>query len=156
VKRLVMTIILAMLIQAAPRETFAQIRSVDQYLIGGDSTFVIFVDAESIKIEGSTRQYWRTMHWREPTKIGVSYAKSLMNVDCARDTTAIFYGAYYDKLGSVITSGSPDKSESPVIPGTIGDKEFQFVCASTTERLNMDVYKMEDTLEAAANWFEVQ
>lgn len=153
--RFLLAVALVFLIQSAPRETSAQGRSENNYLIGGRATSVTFVDANSIKIEGNKRTYWSTIHFRETTETGMSYAKSLNIADCANEMTATLYGAFYNESGSLIAGAPPkDLTEKPVIPGSVGDKIFQFVCASPAERLNMNVNKVDDTLKAAARWFE--
>jgi len=153
VGRFLIAIILALLIQSAPRDASAQGRSVDYYLTGGSELSVEFVDVKSIKIEGNIRKYWVESHKVKPTEYGVSFSKSFYTADCVNETNAMIYAAYYDALSNYLFGGESNQPKSRVVPGTVGDSTFQFVCASPAERLQMDARRVDNTFDAAANWF---
>jgi hypothetical protein len=156
VARFLIAIVLALLIQSAPRDTLAQGRSVDYYLISGTKTFVVFVDVRSINVEGKVRNYWLVSNWSRPTENGFSRSRVFYSADCFNETNTALYGIFYDKLGNVVASETTNKPKERVIPETLGDAIFQFVCASPAERSKMDVYKVEDTDEAAELWFSIK
>jgi hypothetical protein len=156
VSRFLIAIVLALLIQSAPRDTSAQGRSVNYYLISGTKTFVLFVDVESIKVEGNIRNYWLVSHWSKPTENGFSRSRVFYSADCFNEMNTALYGVFYDKLGNVVSTETTNKPKERVIPETLGDHVFQFVCASPAERSNMDVTKVENTEEAAEMWFSIK
>ncbi len=154
--RFLIAIVLALLTQSAPNDASAQGRSVDYYLINGTKTVVVFVDVGSIKVEGNIRNYWLVSNWSKPTENGFSHSRVFYSADCFNEMNTALYGVFYDKLGNVVSSETTNKPRERVIPETLGDNIFQFVCASPAERSKMDVRKVEDTDEAAEIWFSIK
>lgn len=151
--RFLIAIVLILLTQSVPRDTLAQGRSTNYYLTGGSETSVDFVDVESIKVVGNIRTYWETSHRAKPSEEGLYFSRSFVSADCVNETTTNLYVVYYNILGNVISSGEAVQTKRRVIPETVGDVTFQFVCASPAERLKMGALKVDNVFEAAAIWF---
>jgi hypothetical protein len=74
------------------------------------------------------RLWIRGYHLRNP---GVTYreTKTLVSIDCVRDTIWIERQIYYKAGGELLASTGPFTSE-PVVPGTVGETWRKFACAS--------------------------
>ncbi len=144
---------LALLTQSAPTESLAQGRALDYYIVSGDDSTVTFVDANSIKIDGNERSYWSVIYYSKPTTLRVSYVRSLEVADCAKETYYPVHRVFYDISDSVVSTTGRSQEPKPVVPETLMDETFQFVCASAAERLKTDRPKADGTREDALLWF---
>jgi hypothetical protein len=61
--------------------------------------------------------------------VGLPYvsAKNKVSINCSSKTLQVTYFAYYDSKGALVASGNSYSSE-PIIPGSIGETLFSFVC----------------------------
>ena len=104
--------------------------------------FVLHIDVDSIKTEGSQRQFWLRNIYFNPHKVGDEYlnaSKGLSSADCSSKTLKTIRAIWYSATGSVVydvDSRSPpfasfDSYE--IVPGTLGDSIVELVCNRKTD-----------------------
>ena len=96
---------------------------------------IVSVDVSTIKRTNNKIKYWATISFKNPLNLknGEAYRsiKSLEQVDCDAETKDAKYVVFYSGVngeGDSVYSKEDAAKEEPVIPGTIGESVFTFVC----------------------------
>lgn len=94
-----------------------------------DSNTATFGDADS-RTDNSA---WFETRFAKPQKYGngkfFNTAKTLEEMDCSGKRFRILTAAWYSKSGNSIASYTPSYAEwNYVIPGTLGEAQYKFVC----------------------------
>ncbi|WP_232493831.1 surface-adhesin E family protein [Novosphingobium kaempferiae] len=108
----------------------AQARSSEWWYVAQAADKVLFIDVGSIRRDGDTVRYEASQILRESGNPAASL-RAWMITDCRKRTESwdlyLRYGPQDERLDETALS-SPDPE--PVVPGTLGDAQMQFVCAS--------------------------
>ena len=98
----------------------------DWVLVSVDSdNNVIYGDADS----RTGKRAWFEYRLAKPQKIGDGTFKGLEEMDCSGGRRKILTVTWYSKSGNSIGSSTPSYAEwLYVIPGTVGEAEYKFVC----------------------------
>jgi hypothetical protein len=84
---------------------------------------------KALTAHSSNPRLWiRGYHLRN-REVTYRETKTLVSIDCVRDTIWIERKLYYKANGDLIASTGPFASE-PVVPGSIGESWRKFACAS--------------------------
>ena len=97
--------------------------------INNDVDAVILGDADS----RTDNRAWFEIRYAKPQKIGdgkiYNTTKSLDEIDCSGKRRRILTITAYSKSGKAIDTITPSYAEwRYVIPGTVGENEYKFVC----------------------------
>ena len=97
--------------------------------ISSDNNITMFGDVDS----RTDDRAWFEYRYAKPQKhsSGKFYNtdKALVEMDCSGKRRRILTVTWYSKSGNVIGSYTPSYAEwSYVIPGTVGENEYKFVC----------------------------
>lgn len=107
----------------------AEARSSEWWYVAQGADKVLFIDVDSIQRDGDTVRYEASQILREPGNPAASL-RAWMITDCRKQTEIwdlyLRYGPRDERLDETALS-SPDPE--PVVPGTLGDAQMQFVCA---------------------------
>ncbi|HHK5988639.1 surface-adhesin E family protein [Neisseria sp. P0009.S008] len=101
----------------------------DWVLVSIDSDITIFGDADS----RTDDRAWFEMRYAKPKKLssGKFYnkIKKLEEMDCSGKRSRTLTVTGYFESGNPIISGTPPYAKwSYVVPGTVGEAEYEFVC----------------------------
>ena len=101
----------------------------DWVLVSIDSDITIFGDADS----RTDNRAWFEVRYAKPQKIGdgkfYNTMKMLVEMDCRGKRLRNLTATVYSKSGNSIGSETPSYAEwRYVIPGTIGEAQYKFVC----------------------------
>lgn len=100
-----------------------------------------FIDADTIReTETNKKTVWQATWYERPQATQESYTKFLYSYDCSNQSAALLSWVDYDRDGDVLNSKSYSPytlTYEPVVPDTVGDSYFQFVCSGNREHLNI-------------------
>ena len=116
--------------------TLAQARSSQWWYVSQGMDRVLFIDVPSIERDGDVVSYWARQVLRDPDD-PAALLSAYMRMDCKnRQETFLMvtrYGANDERLDpSSASYGDPE----PIVAGTVGEAELDFVCAADPAATN--------------------
>jgi hypothetical protein len=96
-------------------------------LISLDDKAVWFLDLKSVRKGTNQVSFWM-LNVLDPSSGKISYETLQYAVSCENQRIVTTYGVTYAVDGSLIASGDPHDSGAPIIPGSIGEAAFNYVC----------------------------
>ncbi len=124
----------------------------DYYLINPTSSGnrVDYIDASRIvRKPNNIRTAWVDLVFSRLFEIdngGTAYAKQLDSFDCANRRMMITTSIEYSVMGSVVRDNQHDTAWREVVPDTIGEEEFAFVCEGKRDPAHRFHLRPDDTL----------
>jgi uncharacterized protein YceH (UPF0502 family) len=92
-----------------------------------------FYDRTKLTVEGDTITYWRRVTFRTPQPIKEGTARTALyreRIDCRSHTHRTLGYLLYAQDGNVVENVyTPEAAAAPVIPGTVGDRFEELMCA---------------------------
>jgi hypothetical protein len=115
-----------------------------------------FLDLKSVAKADPSTAFW-ALDVEDPSAGKTSYAALQYSIDCLNQRMTTLYVAAYAVDGSLLTSGTPGDTGSPIIPGSIGEAFGNYICkgidpfpkTGTLDDTNKAVAAGHELIEAA-------
>ena len=103
--------------------------------IGESASTTYYLDADTVRTDGTNRRVWRLFDLKEP-RDGVRSGKALIEIDCRRGTYRYLKTMYYsDPMGTgKYVGGRGEHSREHIAPGTMISQLATRVCEPAAER----------------------
>jgi hypothetical protein len=98
--------------------------------IGESESTAYYLDADSVRSEGTHRRIWRLFDYKEQPREGVKSGKALIDIDCQAGTYRYLKTMYYSEaMGKgVSVGGRGEHRKEYIAPGTMIGQLANLVC----------------------------